>query len=94
MLQHRAEPRGACCGSHAGVVKALLGNGDLEVELVDDGGVVVRLLHRPAAAPDLLVALGRLLETAARVAPILPCHLLQHTASPQCNALKIKCLSA
>jgi hypothetical protein len=63
--------------SQAGVVEALLSNGDLEVELVDNGGVVVGQFDRLAATPDLLVTLGsllKLLHTCAHLA----CHLQVH----------------
>lgn len=63
--------------SQAGIVKALLSDGDLEVELVDDGGVMVGQFHRLAATPDLLVTLRsllKLLHTCAHLA----CHLQVH----------------
>lgn len=63
--------------SQAGVVKALLSDGDLEVELVDDGGVVVGQLHRLAATSDLLVTLGSFLKL-LHTCPHLACHLRVH----------------
>ena len=70
------------CDSHAGIIKALFSNGDLEVELVDNSGVVVGQLDGLAAAPDLLVALWSLLEL-LHCRSHLPCHLCSHSIPSQ-----------